>query len=111
VKRYKESAPEIHFLSLAQIDQQLDGLADQLQFQVMVATLIFAGLRREELLWLTKDDLDFAAGTYGLLRIRAKTIDDESWQPKTKTNRAVPVHSRLRLYLDKWQLKRPNSPW
>jgi integrase len=57
------------------------------------------------LLWLTAEDLDLASGTYGVLRIQAKTIDGESWQPKTKRNRAVPVSSRLRHYLDKWRLK------
>lgn len=111
VKRYKEPAPEIRFLALSQIDQQLDALADDLQFQVMAAMLIFAGLRREELLWLTADDLDLAAGNYGMIRIRAKTIGGESWQPKTKINRAVPVHSRLRLFLNKWQLKRRKGTW
>jgi integrase len=77
----------------------------------MVATLIFSGLRREELLWLTPEDLDFTAGTYGLIRVRAKTLDGESWQPKTKRNRAVPISSRLRLFLDKWRLKRTGSTW
>ena len=34
-------------------------------------------------------------------------------EPKTKKNRAVPVSSRLRFYLDKWQLKseRDKCPW
>src|SRR5688572_13072294 len=77
----------------------------------MIATLILAGLRREELLWLTPDDLDAKAGTFGLIRVRAKTIAGESWQPKTKRNRAVPVSSRLRHYLDKWRLKRTEGPW
>ncbi len=111
VKRYKEAAPEITFLSLSQIDEQLEALTDNLQTQVMVATLIFAGLRREELLWLTPDDVDFTSGARGLLRVRAKTIAGESWQPKTKINRAVPIHSRLRLLLDKWQLKRTKGTW
>jgi integrase len=73
--------------------------------------LIYAGLRREELLWLTPDDLDRAAGNHGMLRIRAKTISGESWQPKTKKNRAVPVSLRLRYFLDKWELKRPKGTW
>ena len=62
----------------------------------MVATLIYAGLRREELLWLTIDDLDRNAQPQGLLRVRAKTVGDETWQPKTKVNRAVPVSRTLR---------------
>jgi integrase len=111
VERYKMAAPEIRFLSLEQIDQQLRAVEEQLQLQTMVAMLIYAGLRREELLWLTPDDLDLASGVYGLIRIRAKTIEEESWQPKTRKNRVVPINSRLRLYLDKWQLKRGNNVW
>lgn len=111
VERYKERAPEIRFLTLKQIDEQLDALAETLQIQTMVATLIYAGLRREELLWLTPDDLDRSAGNHGMLRIRAKTIGGESWQPKTKKNRAVPVSARLRFFLDKWELKRPKGTW
>jgi integrase len=105
VERYRESAPNIRFLTLKQIEAQLEALADNLKLQAMVATLIFAGLRREELLWLTHDDLDLDTGKHGLIRVRAKEIHGEFWEPKTKKNRAVPVSSRLRHYLDKWQLK------
>jgi integrase len=72
---------------------------------------IYAGLRREELLWLTPDDIDWSAGSFGLIRVRAKTIDDAFWQPKTKVNRAVPISSSLRLYLDKWKLKGGKGTW
>jgi integrase len=105
IERYKETAPEIRFLTLPQIDQQLEALQENLQLQVMVAVLIFAGVRREELLWLTADDLDLAAGANGVIRVRAKTIGGKSWQPKTKKNRAVPISTRLKTYLDKWRLK------
>jgi len=74
VERYEERAPEISFLTLAQIDEQLNSLADSVKMQAMVATLIYAGLRREELLWLTPDDIDWKAGSYGLIRVRAKTV-------------------------------------
>jgi integrase len=109
VERYKEPAPEIRFLSLSQIDEQLEVLRDRPQLQVMVAVLIYGGLRREELLWLTPEDFDGTAGARGILRIRAKTVDGLSWQPKTRKNRAVPVSSRLRLFLDSWELKRPKD--
>ena len=90
VERYREPAPEIRFLTLKQIDQQLASLADDEQLRAMVATLIFAGLRREELLWLTLDDVDLERG---MIRVRAKTVQGESWQPKTKVNRVVPISS------------------
>lgn len=111
VERYKERAPEIRFLTLKQIDEQLEALADNLQLQTMTAALIYAGLRREELLWLTPDDLDRSGGKFGIIRVLAKTVAGESWQPKTKKNRAVPVSSRLRCYLDRWELKRTKGKW
>ena len=37
-----------------------------------------------------------------MIRIRAKTINGEPWQPKTKVNRAVPISAALRGYLDKY---------
>jgi integrase len=105
VERYKERAPEIRFLTLKQIDEHLTALARKPQLQAMVAVLIYAGLRREELLWLTHDDIDWATGTHGMIRVRAKTIHGESWQPKTKVNRAVPVISSLRRYLDAYRAR------
>ena len=102
VERYRENAPEIRYLTLAQIDEQLEVLTDAPQLRAMVATLIFAGLRREELLWLQQDDLvpGTAQAPNGLLRVQAKTINDKSWQPKTARNRVVPVSKSLRRILD-----------
>ncbi len=111
VTRYKESPPEIRFLTLKQVKEQLDGLADHHQLQTMVAMLIYAGLRREELLWLTIDDIDYSTGEHGMIRIRAKTIGAESWKPKTNVNRAVPISSDLRAYLDKYQPQTSNHGW
>jgi len=111
VARYKEKAPEIRFLTLAQIDEQLDALQAHPQLQTMVATLIYAGLRREELLWLTHDDLDLSSGAFGLLRIRAKTIDGRAWQPKTGRNRAVPISSTLRRWLDRYTRRIVPGGW
>jgi integrase len=111
VDRYRESAPVIHFLTLEQIDAQLKALEDKPQFQAMVATYIFAGLRREELLWLTHQDIDWNAKPYGIIRIRGKTVEGASWQPKTKKNRAVPINSQLRPYLDKQRLRAARNPW
>ena len=111
VEKYKEKAPEIRFLTLPQIDEQLNALKNQTQLHAMVATLIYAGLRREELLWLTMDDMDFKAGGFGAIRIRAKTIDGEFWQPKTKVNRIVPISSKLRQYLEKYRPKITPGKW
>ncbi|MEN6307092.1 MAG: site-specific integrase [Anaerohalosphaeraceae bacterium] len=111
VERYKEKAPEISFLTLKQIDEQLTALKDKPQLHAMVATLIYAGLRREELLWLTLDDVDFKSGPYGIIRVRAKTVNEEYWQPKTKVNRAIPISSTLRKILDSYAPRPSRGRW
>jgi len=111
VERYKEKAPEIRFLTLEQIEEQLDALKGNLQLQTMVALYIYAGIRREEALWLRREDIDLEAGAYGMLRIRAKTIDGEYWQPKTGVNRVVPISNTLRKYLDSYTPPEPNKGW
>jgi site-specific recombinase XerD len=111
VGRYKEHAPEISFLTLKQIDEQLQVLTPDNQLQTMVAVLIYAGLRREELLWLTHDDVDLKTGTNGMLRIPAKTIDGRSWQPKTARNRVVLISSNLRRYLDAYTRRLVPGGW
>jgi len=111
VGRYKERAPEIRFLTLAQIDEQLKALDNMPQMQIMVSMFIYAGLRREELLWLTREDVDLTAGHNGMIRIRAKTINGEFWEPKTKSNRAVPISRALRGWLECWTLRPSLGDW
>ncbi len=111
VERYTERAPEIRYLTLAQIDEQLAALRFKPWLQVMVATLIYAGLRREELLWLTVKDVALPRSRSGLIHVRAKSIGDESWQPKTRRNRVVPISSDLRDYLDRYAPAASDSGW
>ena len=70
----------------------------------MVAVLIYAGLRRQELLWLTPQDIDWGAGTHGIIRVRAKTVGKDSWQPKTKRNRGVFISEKLKALPQKMAL-------
>lgn len=121
VERYREHAPEIQFLTLAQIDEQLTALAELTQLCAMVATLIYAGLRREELLWLTGADVDLDHNrSGGLIRVRAKTIGGRWWEPKTKVNRVVPIsrdlYVRLKDYKpatspEEWYFPSPKGRW
>jgi len=111
VERYRENAQEISFLTLDQIDEQLKALENYPQLQTMVAVYIYTGLRREEALWLTTADVDLNAGTYGMLRIQAKTVNGEYWQPKTKVNRVVPISSSLRKYLDRYDPAQVEGNW
>ena len=92
VDRLRNPAPKIRFLSLDEIDAQLDVVECQPVIWALTATYIYAGLRREEALWLTHDDIDLSAR---LIRVRAKAIGEEEWQPKTKRNRCLPISRRL----------------
>lgn len=108
VERYKEKASKISFLSKDQITEQLDALEDDHQLQTMVALYIYAGIRREEALWLTTDDIDLKTG---MIRLRAKNVDGEYWQPKTGSNRAIPISKTLKTYLKKYQRPKTDLPW
>jgi len=107
VRPRKLLAHDIRFLNPEQIKSQLEAVKDESELHAAVAILIYAGLRREEALWLTREDLDRKAG---LIRIRAKTIDGQFWQPKTGRNRSVPISTALAAVLDKYK---PSAagPW
>jgi len=104
VRPYKLPAAEIRYLTLPQIEEQLHALRFKPQLQTMVAVLIYAGLRREELLCLTIADIDWRKrnGGQGMIHIRAKTVNGEFWQPKTRQNRSVPISQTLRPYLQQY---------
>ncbi|HEY3309366.1 MAG TPA: site-specific integrase [Desulfuromonadaceae bacterium] len=111
VERYKEQAPQISFLTKEQIEEQLNALENVPNLQIMVAVLLYAGLRREELCWLTVEDVDFRAGGNGMIRIRAKTVCGEKWEPKTKKNRIVPISNNLIKYLEYYKPQMIQSQW
>lgn len=92
IKRPVLKAPVIKFLEKGDIKKQLEALIDRPQLQVMVAVCIYAGLRREEVVWLMCADIDLERK---LIYVRAKTIHGIFWQPKTKKNRAVPISQDL----------------
>ena len=58
VPRMRETAPDITWLNQDEIQRQLKVLEDHPQLRAMVATYIYAGLRREEALWLLESDVD-----------------------------------------------------
>lgn len=107
VQRRREPASQIRFLRVDEIIEQLDVLKEDHTLHAIVATLIYAGLRRSEALWLTVDDVNLEKR---LLYIRAKTVDGQYWQPKTKTNRVVPVSESLFTTLHEYNPQR-RKPW
>ena len=100
VRRVQESAPQITWLGAEQIDQQLKVLENHPVIQAMVAVYVYAGLRREEAMWLTASDVDLDAR---LIRVRAKEIEGKAWQPKTRRNRVVPISEALLKILRAYQ--------
>jgi integrase len=100
---------DIRFLDLKQIGGALEAAADT-PLEAVVATAIYAGLRREEICWLTVGDIDVSE-EHPMIRVRAKTVGDESWMPKTKKNRTVPVSKALRPYLARQALKAKKETW
>jgi integrase len=107
VERRPEPAPQIRFLDLKDIPPQLQALERCPGLRAAVAMMIFAGLRREECFWLTRDDVDIERR---VIRVRAKTIDGKAWQPKTKKNRAVPISNALLQILGTYRPRR-GDPW
>jgi hypothetical protein len=107
VRRVQEGAPVITWLTSEQISEQLRVFQDSLSLRTLVATLIYAGLRREEALWLTIDDVDLEKR---LIYVRAKSVNEEHWQPKTKRNRVVPISSSLHEILTVYSPQR-SEPW
>lgn len=106
VERRREPAQKIRFLTIPQITKQLQVLEGRHTLQAIVATLIYAGLRREEVLWLTVDDVDLERR---LIHVCVKSIDGEFWQPKTKQNRTVPISWALLKVLSSYSPKRQGS--
>ncbi|HEY6874262.1 MAG TPA: tyrosine-type recombinase/integrase [Geobacteraceae bacterium] len=111
VKRYKEAKGDISFLKLGDIEEQFAVLAEDLPLRTMVAVYIYAGLRREEALWLMPADFNWDAGNHGTIRIRDKEFDGKKWVPKTKNNRTVPISSTLRCYLDEYLVTIKPGTW
>ncbi len=110
VERYPQAAPEIKFLRKPEQERLLALFREQDPFLLpLVATCLYAGLRRGEAIWLLAEDVDLGDG---LLRVRAKHVGEEGWQPKTRRNRAVPISPALRGILeDAWAPNRNGSPW
>ena len=107
VERFRTEDNPIRFLSIEQIHEQLDALRDHGRLQALVATYIYAGLRREEAFWLTHEDVDFA---HGLIHVRAKIVAGGTWRPKTRKNRVVPISKALRHHLRSHRPRR-SVPW
>jgi len=109
VPRPKIPDRDIRFLTLDAIDDALDAVKDD-PIEGVIATAIYGGLRREEICWLTWEDLSLDTSR-PLLRVRSKTIAGESWLPKTRKNRTVPISRDLLPQMKAQQLRGGASAW
>lgn len=107
VDHFRIEQKPIRFLTLEQLDQQLEVLKPEPMFRCMVAVLIYAGIRLGELLWLTKSDVDLDRG---YILVRRKSVLGRRWMPKTGQDRSVPISTTLRRFLDAYE-SRSGLPW
>ena len=92
VDRFPEPALVIEWLTTEDIAEQLDALNEYPSFRSLVATYIYAGLRRSEALWLTPADIDFEKK---VIKVQTKVLEGEQWQTKTGRVRTVPISTKL----------------
>ena len=58
IRKAREPATVIKWLTFDRIAEQLEVLSENLVIHALVSVYIYAGLRREEALWLTREDVD-----------------------------------------------------
>jgi len=46
-----------------------------------------------------------------MMRVSAKTVNGQFWEPKTKVNRVVPISCKLREYLDRHISNNVDGNW
>ncbi|MFH1618621.1 MAG: tyrosine-type recombinase/integrase [bacterium] len=86
VKKFRETKRQVRFLSPEEIKSLVSAAKDRMRFMIM--TFLYTGLRRNELINLTWNDLDFRQK---LLIVQSK----EGWNPKDYEVRHIPLNERL----------------
>lgn len=96
--------PHVEHLSAEEAEKLLLYLKDRpskIPYYEIIATLLYTGMRVNEALHLTKEDVLLDKN---LFVIQQKVIRGEAWTPKTKTRRYIPIPLVLRPIINK-QLK------
>ncbi|OGU16697.1 MAG: hypothetical protein A2076_06650 [Geobacteraceae bacterium GWC2_53_11] len=103
ITKFDEDELPCRFMTLSEIRKQLLALHNNIQLFAMVAMMIFAGLRREEILWLRTEDVDLKDRK---IHVRNKKINGVYWRPKNKNNRVVPISKLLTRILEMYVRRR-----
>jgi integrase len=103
VKRLQEPYKEERWFTEEEIRKIFEIAKNEktrINWYVIFATYYYTGMRKRELMYLRKGDIDFDKG---IILIRHK----EGFKPKTDRPRAIPIHPELVLIL---RLHRPFGP-
>ncbi len=104
----RSAAKDIIYLREDEIQRQLSLLSPHPELQVAAAVMIYAGLRRSEVLWLPRESVGDGVQ---YLRVITRADANEDIERRLKTGeRTVSVTPALRPYLE-CQLKRSTSEW
>ncbi len=108
-KTHRPKLPDLdpRFLTIKQIETCLKVVEGD-PIEAIVETAIYAGPRREELCWMTVDDIDLDGR---LIHVRRKIVDGVEWMPKTKRNRKIPISTSLYPHLTRQRLRCGDGPW
>lgn len=107
VKTFRVPVTQPRHLSSPDIDRLMEVTEGDI-IHPLIATYIFAGLRRDEGIWLTLADLDFSRG---LIHVRTKMVDGVRWIPKTARDRSVPISGRLHQILFRFKVRSGDGLW
>jgi len=91
IKKFKVPEVNRHFLSKEEITRLLTAAKGETLYSLL-ATAVYTGLRKDELINLQWEDIDFARG---IVTVRNK----DGFITKSKKNRDIPLHPVLRTIL------------
>lgn len=106
VKRLQEPYKEERWFTEEEVRKILEtakGEKTKINWYVIFATYYYTGMRKKELMFLTREDIDFEKG---IILIRHK----QGFKPKTDRPRGIPIHPELLSILKDLKLLRPASP-
>jgi site-specific recombinase XerD len=98
---------KITFLTQEQVDEQIVALEDDPSVQMAAGIMIYAGLRRAETLWLTRDSI---ASDLSFLSVRNRRDEDGIDSALKTGERTVRILPPLRLALAQY-LPTLRGPW